>query len=86
MLTIRRRDASRNMARFYAVSLQVDLLDGWSVIRDGSGSAAADRAPEPEREPMSTRSKDKHCSRGCKRLRRPGSQAGGGSSALAATA
>jgi predicted DNA-binding WGR domain protein len=34
MLTIRRRDAGRNMSRFYAVSLQADLLDGWSVVRE----------------------------------------------------
>jgi predicted DNA-binding WGR domain protein len=33
MLTIHRRDPSRNMARFYAISLQADLLDGWSVVR-----------------------------------------------------
>lgn len=34
MLTIHRRDPSQNMARFYAVSLQADLLDGWSVVRE----------------------------------------------------
>jgi WGR domain len=33
-LTIQRRDPSQNMARFYAVSLQADLLDGWSVVRE----------------------------------------------------
>jgi predicted DNA-binding WGR domain protein len=33
MLTIYRRDPSRNMARFYAVGLQADLLDGCSVVR-----------------------------------------------------
>jgi predicted DNA-binding WGR domain protein len=34
MLTIHRRDPSQNMARFYAVGLQADLLDGWSVVRE----------------------------------------------------
>ena len=34
MLTIHRRDPSQNMARFCAVSLQPDLLDGWSVVRE----------------------------------------------------
>jgi predicted DNA-binding WGR domain protein len=34
MLTIRRRDPSHNMARFYAVGLQGDLLDGCSVVRE----------------------------------------------------
>jgi hypothetical protein len=34
MLTIQRRDAGQNMARFYAVGLQADLLDGWSVVRE----------------------------------------------------
>ncbi len=30
MLMTRRRDASRNLARFYAVGLQADLLDDWA--------------------------------------------------------
>jgi predicted DNA-binding WGR domain protein len=34
LLTIHHRDPSQNMARFYAVSLQGDLLDGWSVVRE----------------------------------------------------
>jgi predicted DNA-binding WGR domain protein len=34
MLTIHRRELSRNTARFYAVSLQADLLAGWSVVRE----------------------------------------------------
>jgi len=34
MLTIHRRNPARNEARFYAVSLQADLLDGWSVVRE----------------------------------------------------
>ena len=34
MLTIHRRDPSQNMARFYVVSPQADLLDGWSVVRE----------------------------------------------------
>jgi predicted DNA-binding WGR domain protein len=34
MLTVHRREPARNMARFYAVSLQADLLNGWSVVRE----------------------------------------------------
>ncbi|WP_158925582.1 WGR domain-containing protein [Acidisphaera sp. S103] len=34
MLTIHRLDTSQNRARFYTVSLQADLLDGWSVVRE----------------------------------------------------
>src|ERR1700749_131758 len=34
MLTTPRRDPSRNMARFYTVGLQADLLDGWAVVRE----------------------------------------------------
>jgi predicted DNA-binding WGR domain protein len=40
MRTIHRRDASRNMARSYTVSLQADLLDGWTVVREWGGSGA----------------------------------------------
>jgi predicted DNA-binding WGR domain protein len=34
MPTIHRRNPARNEARFYAVSLQADLLEGWSVVRE----------------------------------------------------
>ena len=34
MTTIRRIDPARNMARFYTIGLQADLLGGWSVIRE----------------------------------------------------
>jgi predicted DNA-binding WGR domain protein len=29
-----RRDPARNMARFYHLGLQADLLAGWSVVRE----------------------------------------------------
>jgi predicted DNA-binding WGR domain protein len=32
--TIHRRDPARNMARFYALAVQSELLGGWSVIRE----------------------------------------------------
>jgi len=34
LTTIRRRDPSRRMARFYALALQGDLLAGWCVVRE----------------------------------------------------
>ncbi len=34
MTLIRRRDPTRRMARFYAVSIQADLLAGWSLVRE----------------------------------------------------
>lgn len=34
MTLIHRRDPSRNMARFYALSVQADLLTGWSLVRE----------------------------------------------------
>ena len=34
MPRFRRRDPDRRMARFYAVALQADLLDGWAVVRE----------------------------------------------------
>lgn len=34
MLTIRRVDPARGMARFYSLTLQADLLGGWSLIRE----------------------------------------------------
>jgi predicted DNA-binding WGR domain protein len=40
MLTIHRRNPARNEARFYAVSLQADLLDGWSAAHIGRTGTA----------------------------------------------
>jgi predicted DNA-binding WGR domain protein len=34
MTTIHRVDPARNMARFYIIGLQADLLGGWSVVRE----------------------------------------------------
>lgn len=34
MTLIHRRDPSRNMARFYALAVQSDLLAGWSLVRE----------------------------------------------------
>lgn len=34
MTKICRIDPTRNMARFYVIGLQADLLGGWSVIRE----------------------------------------------------
>jgi predicted DNA-binding WGR domain protein len=34
MTLIRRRDPTRNMARFYALSVQADLLAGWTLVRE----------------------------------------------------
>ena len=34
MLTLHRRDPDRNMARFYSVRLQADLMGGWAVVRE----------------------------------------------------
>jgi predicted DNA-binding WGR domain protein len=31
---IHRRDPGRNMARFYAMAVQADLLGGWSLVRE----------------------------------------------------
>ena len=37
MTMIRRIDAGRQMARFYALSVQPDLLAGCSVVREWAG-------------------------------------------------
>jgi predicted DNA-binding WGR domain protein len=34
MTLIHRRDPTRNMARFYALSVQADLLAGWTLVRE----------------------------------------------------
>ena len=34
MTRLQRRDPARNMARFCALSLQADLLAGWSPVRE----------------------------------------------------
>lgn len=33
-MLLHRRDPDRNMARFYAVRIQADLLGGWAVVRE----------------------------------------------------
>ncbi|MFL5251964.1 MAG: WGR domain-containing protein [Rhodopila sp.] len=44
MTTIRRIDPVRRMARFYALSVQPDLLAGWSVLREWGRIGRAGRA------------------------------------------
>ncbi|HSU04956.1 MAG TPA: WGR domain-containing protein [Acetobacteraceae bacterium] len=49
-MLIHRRDPERNMARFYAVRLQADLLDGRVVVREWGrtgqpGQVRAELAP-----------------------------------------
>jgi WGR domain len=34
MITLRRRDPARRIARAYRIALQADLLDGWAVVRE----------------------------------------------------
>jgi predicted DNA-binding WGR domain protein len=34
MTLLHRRDPTRNMARFYAMAYQGDLLDGWGLVRE----------------------------------------------------
>jgi predicted DNA-binding WGR domain protein len=34
MTLIHRRDPTRNMAWFYAMSVQADLLAGWTLVRE----------------------------------------------------
>jgi predicted DNA-binding WGR domain protein len=51
MTTIRRIDPSRNMARFYALAVQSELLGGWSVVREWGRIGRAGRLkidPHPE--------------------------------------
>jgi predicted DNA-binding WGR domain protein len=44
MTLIHRRDPARNMARFYALAVQADLLAGWSLVREwGTDRAAGSR-------------------------------------------
>jgi predicted DNA-binding WGR domain protein len=34
-MQLRRIDGGRNLARFYVVAVHADLVDGWSLVREG---------------------------------------------------